>query len=210
MHNKSIYKCAKHNGAVIAQHAGLETNPDFLPKFLKMKEVKILIWEEMIRNVFEWVQTNLLYQSGCISFSVSPGPKARILKLPVILETVPVKKVDAAGENQVKCAVARKPSRVGSRGALEFYLFWMPQESPGPLLTPCYCNMHIYDKKKTQIIDRLWGEKYKNCKIGEVYAWIQNRLIILNIILCWFCSTMLQQNHKLDGNWKISAMWYTF
>ena len=41
---------------------------------------------------------------------------ARILKLPVILEKVPVKKVDAAGENQVECAVAHKPSRMGSRG----------------------------------------------------------------------------------------------
>ena len=35
-------------------------------------------------------------------------------------------------------------------------------------------------------------------------------LIVLNIILCWFCSTMLQQNHKLYGNWKIRAMWYIF
>ena len=41
---------------------------------------------------------------------------ARILKLPVILEKVPVKKVDAAGENQVEHAVAREPSRVGSMG----------------------------------------------------------------------------------------------
>ena len=41
---------------------------------------------------------------------------ARILKLPVIFETVPVKNFDAAGETQIECAVPRKPSRVGSRG----------------------------------------------------------------------------------------------
>ena len=36
-------------------------------------------------------------------------------------------------------------------------------------------------------------EKYRNGKIGEVYTWIQNKLIVLNTILCWFCSIMLQQ-----------------
>ena len=54
--------------------------------------------------------------------------------------------------------------------------------------------MHIHNKKKTQIVDRLCREKNKNGKIGEVYAWIWNMLIVLNIILCWFCSTILQQN----------------
>ena len=41
--------------------------------------------------------------------------------------------------------------------------------------------MHIYDKKKkkTQIIDWLCGEKYKIGKMGEVYAWIWNKLIVL-------------------------------
>ena len=39
--------------------------------------------------------------------------------------------------------------------------------------------MHIYA-----------GEKYKIC---EVYAWIWNKLYVLNIILWWFCHTMLQQ-----------------
>ena len=45
-----------------------------------------------------------------------PRALARILKLPIILERMPVKKVDAAGETQVECAVACEPSRVGSRG----------------------------------------------------------------------------------------------
>ena len=40
---------------------------------------------------------------------------ARILNLPVILERVPVKKVDAAGVAQVKRTVAQEPSLVGSR-----------------------------------------------------------------------------------------------
>ena len=44
----------------------------------------------------------------------------------------------------------------------------------------------IFMIKKDKIIDRLCGEKYKNGKIGEVYAWIRNMLIVLNIILCWF------------------------
>ena len=35
--------------------------------------------------------------------------------------------------------------------------------------------------KKTQIIDWLCGETYKNGKIGEVYAWIWNKLIVINI-----------------------------
>ena len=49
--------------------------------------------------------------------------------------------------------------------------------------------MHIYDKKKkTKIKDWLCREKYKTGKIGEVYAWNRNMLIVLNIILCWFCS----------------------
>ena len=46
---------------------------------------------------------------------------ARILKLPVILERVPVKIVNAARETQVERAVEREPSRVGSRG-----LPWAP------------------------------------------------------------------------------------
>ena len=33
--------------------------------------------------------------------------------------------------------------------------------------------------KKDQIIDWLCREKYKNGKIGEVYAWIQNKSIVL-------------------------------
>ena len=41
---------------------------------------------------------------------------ARILKLPVTLERVPVTKVHAARETQVERAVAREPSWVGSRG----------------------------------------------------------------------------------------------
>ena len=41
---------------------------------------------------------------------------ARILKLPVILERVPVPKVhDAAGVTQVERRVAHEPSRLGSR-----------------------------------------------------------------------------------------------
>ena len=41
---------------------------------------------------------------------------ARILKLPVIFERVPVKKAAAAGETEVEHAVVCEPSRVGSRG----------------------------------------------------------------------------------------------
>ena len=41
--------------------------------------------------------------------------------------------------------------------------------------------MHIDDKKDTDYV----GKKYKNDKIsGEVYAWIRNKLLVLNIILC--------------------------
>ena len=51
--------------------------------------------------------------------------------------------------------------------------------------------MHIYDKN-TQIVKLIMGRKYKNGKIGKVYAWIQNKFV-LNIILCSFCSTMQQE-----------------
>ena len=45
---------------------------------------------------------------------------ARIFKLPVIFERVPVKKVDAAGETQIERAVARGPP---SPEAMGFYIF---------------------------------------------------------------------------------------
>ena len=50
--------------------------------------------------------------------------------------------------------------------------------------------MHFYDKKDTDYKQIMQG-KYKNGKIGEVYDWIQNLLIVLNIIFCLLCSTML-------------------
>ena len=52
--------------------------------------------------------------------------------------------------------------------------------------------MYIYDKKDTDYSLIMQG-KVQNGNIGEVYAWIRNKMIVLNTILCWFCSTMLQQ-----------------
>ena len=48
-------------------------------------------------------------------------------------------------------------------------------------------------KKKTQDYRLIMLGKYESGKIGEIQAWIQNKLIVLNIILHLFCSTMLQQ-----------------
>ena len=44
--------------------------------------------------------------------------------------------------------------------------------------------------------------KYKNGKLVKFMPGLWNKSIVLNIILCWFCSTMLQQTIKLNGNGK--------
>ena len=67
-------------------------------------------------------------------------------------------------------------------------------------------NIHIHDlKTKTKKKQKAW---LYSTSVGEVYAWVRNKLLVLNIILCWFCSTMLQKSiswMEITWNWKMSA-----
>ena len=60
-------------------------------------------------SVQSWIGVHTTSVSRIIWGLEYGGPLATILKLPIIFERVPVKKVDAAGETQVKRAAAREP-----------------------------------------------------------------------------------------------------
>ena len=72
-----------------------------------------------------WIRGMCLAAFGT-TFGTESRAIARILQLPIILERMPVKKVDAAGKTQVERAVVRVPSRVGCRAGLR-----VPGGGPG-------------------------------------------------------------------------------
>ena len=74
-----------------------------------------------------------------------------------------------------------------------------------------YCSCHRFKpclfflkKEGTDYILIMRGkvQKWQN---WWVYAWIRNKFIVLNIFFLLILFHHAASNHKLDGNWKISA-----
>ena len=152
---------------------------------------------------------------------------ARILKLPFILERVHVKISSQCCQSDPSRTRSTAHHHGWGPRARPQGPWWGPGATPwrasrgqSPwkrwgltyfkcLRRPLLCfyqypvNMHIYDKKR-QILDWLCGGKVQKWQNWLPYVQFWNKLIVLDIILCWFLLYHAATNH-MDGNWKINA-----